>query len=186
MKIDTSKIEGYAEMSAEDKLKALEGYEIPDPDYTGYVKKDVFDKTAHELAAKKKELNAKLSDEEKAKLESEAAQKELNEKYNALLRENTIAKNKAKYLALGYDEKLAEETATAVVDGDVEKVFANEKKNLESFEKKIKQSILKDTPKPEGGSGDTVVTKESFMKMSYPDQLKYISAHPNWKAELKL
>ena len=36
-KIDVSKIEGYAEMSAEDKLKALEAFDIPDPDYSGYV-----------------------------------------------------------------------------------------------------------------------------------------------------
>ena len=65
-KIDVSKIEGYAEMSAEDKLKALEAYEVPDPDYSGYVKKDVFDKTAKELADKKKELKDKLTAEEQA------------------------------------------------------------------------------------------------------------------------
>ena len=31
MKIDTTKITGYAEMSAEDKLKALEAFEIEEP-----------------------------------------------------------------------------------------------------------------------------------------------------------
>ena len=31
MKIDTSKITGYSEMSAEDKLKALEGFEFDEP-----------------------------------------------------------------------------------------------------------------------------------------------------------
>ena len=59
-KIDVTQIEGYAEMSAEDKLKALEGFDIPDPDYSGYVKKDVFDKTASELAGVKKQLKDKL------------------------------------------------------------------------------------------------------------------------------
>lgn len=38
-KIDVTQIEGYAEMSAEDKLKALEGFDIPDPDYSGYVRR---------------------------------------------------------------------------------------------------------------------------------------------------
>ena len=35
MKIDVSTIEGYSEMTAEQKLKALESFEIADPDYTG-------------------------------------------------------------------------------------------------------------------------------------------------------
>ena len=52
-KIDVSQIEGYESMSVEDKLKALEGFEIPSPDFSGHVKKDLFDKTASELAALK-------------------------------------------------------------------------------------------------------------------------------------
>ena len=44
-KIDVSKIEGYAEMSAEDKLKALEAYDVPDPDMSGFVSKEQFDMT---------------------------------------------------------------------------------------------------------------------------------------------
>jgi hypothetical protein len=66
-KIDVTKIEGYADMTPEEKLKALEGYDVPDPDYSGYVKKDVFDKTASELAAKKKELTEKMSEDEQKK-----------------------------------------------------------------------------------------------------------------------
>ncbi len=42
MKIDITKIEGYRDgMTAEEKLTLLGEYEIPDPDYSGYVKKDV-------------------------------------------------------------------------------------------------------------------------------------------------
>ena len=39
--IDTSKIEGYENMTAEEKVQALESFSIADPDYSGYVKKDV-------------------------------------------------------------------------------------------------------------------------------------------------
>lgn len=176
-KIDVTQIEGYEEMSAEDKVKALEAFDTPDPDYSGYVKKDTFDKTAHELAEAKKELKAKMSDDDKAKLEAEQAQKELTEKYNALLRENTISKNKAKYLALGYDEKLAEETATAVADNDFEKVFANEKKNLEAQEKRIKAEVLKQTPKPDGGGGSDTMTIDKFRKLSPAERLKFSEEH---------
>ena len=36
-KIDVSTIEGFADMTAEQKVEALANYEFPDPDYTGYV-----------------------------------------------------------------------------------------------------------------------------------------------------
>ena len=68
MKIDVTKIEGYSEMSAEEKLAALESYTIPDPDYTGYVKKDAFDKAASEAAEWKRKHNALLSEEEQKRL----------------------------------------------------------------------------------------------------------------------
>ena len=50
MKVDVSKIEGYESMSAEEKLKAIESYEFAEPDYSGYVTKDTFDKTASEYS----------------------------------------------------------------------------------------------------------------------------------------
>lgn len=94
-KIDVSQIEGYAEMSAEDKLKALEEFEIADPDYSGYVKKEVFDTTAHELAEKKKELKAKLTDDEAEKQKQKEEQETLQANYEKLLRESTVSKDKA-------------------------------------------------------------------------------------------
>ena len=66
-KIDVSKIEGYENMTPEQKIAALEGFDTPDPDYSGYVKKDVFDKTASELAGVKKQLKEKMTDDEAAK-----------------------------------------------------------------------------------------------------------------------
>lgn len=177
-KIDVSKIEGYADMSAEEKLKALEALDLPDPDYSGYVKKDVFDKTAKELADKKKELKDKLSEDEKAQLERQEQQVAMEKELAALRRESTISKTKAKYLSLGYDEKLADETAQAVADGDTEKVFANEKKHLEAFEKSIRADALKNGPRPEGGQpGNPAMTLEKFRQLSPQDRLKFSQEH---------
>ena len=67
-KVDVTKIEGYDKMTPEEKIKALEAYETEDPDMSGYVKKEVFDKTASELAAKKKELTEKLTEDEQKKI----------------------------------------------------------------------------------------------------------------------
>lgn len=172
MRIDTSLIDGYADMSAEEKIKALEALELADPDYSGYVKKEVFDKTASELASKKKELNEKLSETERANKEREESDKQLRESYEALLRDTNISKATAKFLSLGYDEKLASETAIAYVDGDTDKVFANQAKAMQAFEKKIKSDVLKDTPKPVGGEGKGM-TKSDFNKMSSEDRIAW-------------
>lgn len=177
-KIDVSKIEGYADMSAEDKLKALESYDLPTPDYTGYVKKEVFDKTASELAEKKKELKEKMSADEQAQLEAKENVEKMQKELETLRRESNVSKSKAKFLALGYDEKLAEDTANAVADGDMEKVFANEQKHLESFEKQIRADVLKKTPKPEGGAGSDGMTLEKFRAMNPLDRHEFAQKNP--------
>ena len=178
MKISTEKIEGYKDMTLEQKLAALESYELEEPDYTGWVSKEVFDKTASELANSKKQLREKMSAEElKAKEDAEKMEALIKER-DELLREKTISGHKAQYLALGYEEKLATETAEALANGELDKVFANQKKHNESVEKKIRADVLKETPKPEGGAGSETITKEIFSKMSIAEQHKYSVEHP--------
>lgn len=156
-KIDTTKIEGYNEMTAEQKIAALEAYETKDPDYAGYVKKDIFDRTSSELANVKKQLRAKMSEDEQ-KSRDEAEQREKLEKdYNDLLKKVTISEHKNQFLALGYNDHLAGETAEALVNGDMTTVFTNQKKHLETMEKKIRADVLKETPKPDGGNGGNEV-----------------------------
>lgn len=184
MKIDVTQIEGYAEMSPEDKLKALEEFDIPDPDYSGYVKKDLYDKTASELAAKKKELKDKLTDEEQAKLEREQETQELRDNYQKLLRESNISKATAKFLALGYDDKLAAETAEAYVDGDTEKVFANQQKAQAAFEKRIRADALKDTPKPTPDGDSKTMTLKQLRAMTPQERYQYSVEHPSEYKEL--
>ena len=178
MKISTEKIEGYKDMTLEQKLAALETYEVDEPDYSGYVLKETFDKTASELANTKKQLREKMSAEELKAKEDAEKWDELIKERDALLREKTIAGHKANYLALGYEEKLATETAEAMANGELDKVFANQKKHIEAVEKKIRADVLKDTPKPEGGKGSDEITKEKFSKMSITEQYKYSIEHP--------
>ena len=178
MKIRTEKIEGYKDMTLEQKLEALENYEVDEPDYSGYVTKEVFDKTASELANSKKQLREKMSaDEIKAKEDSDKMV-ELQSKYDALLKESEITKNKARLLALGYEDKLATETAEAIVSGDTDKVFANQKKHLDSVEKKIREEVLTSTPRPTGGNGSETMTLDKFRKMPIEEQYKFSKEHP--------
>lgn len=177
-KIDLTTIEGYANMTTEQKLAALEGFNIPDPDYSGYVRKEVFDKTASELASKKKELTEKMTEDEQKKLQEQEHLEELQSKYDKLLHESEVSKCKAKLLAMGYEEKLADDTAEAMANGDSEKVFANQKKHLESVEKKVRADALKDTPKPIGDGNSKGMTAEKLRKMNPLDRLKYSQANP--------
>lgn len=177
-KIDVTKIEGYSDMTPEQKLAALEGYDVPDPDYTGYVKKDVFDKTASELAAKKKELTEKMTEDEQKKLKEQEERDELQSKYEKLLHESEVSKFKAKLLGMGYEEKLADDTAEAMANGDSEKVFANQKKHLEAVEKKVRAEALKDTPKPTGDGESKSMTLDKLRKMSPQERYDYSVKNP--------
>ncbi len=179
-KIDITQIEGYTSMTAEEKVSALEAFELPETDYTGWIKKDTYDKTASELAKVKKELRERMSAEEAEKEKEKEEREELEEKYNKLLRDSEINKNKSKLIAMGYDEALADETAIAMIDGDTEKVFANQKKHIEAVEKKAKTEALKDTPKPKsGGSGDDVMTLDKFRKLSPRERYDFSMKHPD-------
>lgn len=178
MKIDTTKIDGYDKMTIEEKLSALEGFEVESPDYSGYVPKAQYDKTASEAATYKKQLREKMSEEEiKAKEDADKLEAITKER-DALLREKTVATYKAKYLALGYDEKLADDTAEALVEGKLDRVFENQKKHIESVEKKIRADVLKETPKPEGGNGSDTMTKEKLRGMTIQERYEYSISHP--------
>lgn len=179
-KVDITKIEGYEGMTPEEKIKALEAYEIEDvqPDYSGYVKKDVFDKTASELAGVKKQLKEKMTDDEAAKQKEQEEREELQSKYDELLHKSLVSDYKAEYLAAGYDEKLAAETAEAMASGDTAKVFANQKKHLESVEKKARAEALKDTPKPTPDGDSKTMTLEKLRSMSPQERYEFSVKNP--------
>lgn len=186
MKIDVTKIDGYAEMSAEEKVALLEGYEIEEkePDFSGYVKKEVFDKTASELAQAKKESRQRLSEDEAKRIEQDEAMADLQAKYDKLLHNSMVAETKAKLLGLKYDEKLAEQTAEAMVSGDLDAVLKAHAKHLESFEKSLKAELLKSTPKPVGDGESNTMTLDNFRKLSAEDRLRYSQEHPEEYREM--
>ena len=141
-------------MTLEEIEIALESIDMP-TDGSAEIERlrNALSKSNSEAADYKKQLREKMSAEELKAKEDAEKWEEMEKNYNALLKKDAISTNKAKLLALGYDEKLAEETATAMVEGDTEKVFANQKLHLDSVEKKVRADVLKDTPKPTGGSG---------------------------------
>ena len=119
------------------------------------MKKEVFDAKATEAANLSKQLKSKMTDDEVAKAQADADRKALEDKYTELLRKSTIAEHTARYIAMpGYDEKLARETAEALFDGNMEKVFENQQKANAAYEKKLRADLVKQDPKPSGAGGD--------------------------------
>ena len=155
-KIDISKIEGYEEMSAEEKLAALEAFEMPEPDYSGWVKKEVLDKASSEAANFKKQLWEKMTEEEAAKAKAAEDMAAVQQELEQLRQDKVIQEYTAQFLGIGYDKDLAKETAEALQKGDMHTVFLNQTKFATTREKQLKAELLKDTPKPPAGNGAAI------------------------------
>lgn len=132
--MDTTKIEGYENMTTEEKLAALEAYEF---DTTGYVSKETFDKTARDAADWKRKYNGGV---ETAKT-TEARLAELE-------RKDKISTAKDKYIASGFSVDLAKATAEAFVDGNMETVLENITKHATDVATAAKDAALKGMSAP--------------------------------------
>lgn len=163
--IDVSAIEGFAEMTAEQKVDALTKFEIPEAvDMSKYVSKEVFDKKASEAAGLSKQLKDRMSEDEKKQTEAEESNKKILEELEQLRKDKTISTYTAQYLGMGYSKELAEDTAKAMADGDMEKVFANGLKHKEAMEKEIREKLMNGTPKPGGSGGNGDDGKDSAVE----------------------
>ena len=152
MNIDWTTIEGYREdMSADEKLALLATYEPATPadpnagsnsepaaPQKGFVTKAQFDKVASELATAKKQLRSKMSEDEQREADRVASEIAMKEELEMLRKEKMLSSYKASYLAQGYDEKLADEAANAMADGDSDAVFAIMKKHTAILEKELR------------------------------------------------
>lgn len=177
-KIDVQKIEGFESMTPEEKIAALQGFDFPDPDYSGYVKKELYDKAASDVAAWKKKNHDLLSEDERKKQEEAEKWANMEQELAGLKKEKTVSEYKAKLVSQGYDEELATATATAMESGDMETVFANNQKFLDGYAKKIIADKLKRTPR--GADGDTggTMTKDALRKMSPAERYDFSQKHP--------
>lgn len=169
-------IENYENMSIEEKLAALEAYE---PDMSGFVSKAVFDKKASEAADLSKQLKARMTEEEAKAIAEAESRAKLEARVQELETERAINTNVNSYLAMGYDEKLARSSAEALVKGDMETVFKNQKTHIETREKALKADLLKQTPPPVGGEKGTTVSKEQFDAMNFSQRVALKAENPD-------
>lgn len=168
-------IENYESMTPEEKVAALEAYE---PDMSGFVAKATFDKAASDLAAAKKSLREKMTEDEAKAAKVAEEQAALMAELEALRHEKLVGGYTTAYMAMGYDEKLAKASAEAMAKGDTETVFKNQKLHLENREKALRTELLMQTPDPAPGSVDTGMKKDEFMKLSLAEKQKFATENP--------
>ena len=178
MKIDASTIEGFDGMTPEQKVEALLGFEYDDgadkikaAEESAAKMKSAFDKAASEAASYKKQYNAKLTDEERAKQESEAALKAMQERLAEYEKRDKISTATAAFLKAGFDEKSAGLAAEAFTSGDIDSLVSSVKSFKASVETATKSSLMAGNPKPEGSTEPKVRTKADIMAIEdYAEQ----------------
>lgn len=135
-------------------------------------------KSNAEAAENKRKLREKQTEEEKQKEEQAAQLAAMQSELEQLRKDKVIATNKSQFIALGYEEQLASESAQAMADGDTAKVFANQKKFLDAQREKIKAELMKGTPNPPPGGGADTITKEVYRTMTLDEKQKLARENP--------
>lgn len=181
VKIDVGLIEGYAEMTAEEKIAALENFEIAAKVDTKEIEryKNAASKANSEAAEWKRKHNALLSEDEQRQLEKQQEIENMKAELEGLKQLKVESENKARLIGLGYSEELAEKSAQAITSGDIEKLFEYQKEFQEQLVNKTKSELLKETPTPPGGSGkQPEITPAQFAEMGYSERVQLNADNP--------
>ena len=165
MKIDTSKIENYAEMTAEEKLAALEAFEIeaPEPkDNSDEVikLKSALSKANGEAAEWKRQFREKQTEQERIEAERKEHEAAVEEELRGLRRDKTVSGFLAQCLSLGYDKELALRAAEAMADNDAAAIIACQQDFLDAKTKEIEASVLNRQPTLSVGAPPTAQQAE--------------------------
>lgn len=130
-----------------------------------------------EAAQKKREAEewkgkyqSTLSDQEKAEAKRKEDEQKMAERLHELERTNAITTHKAKYLAMGYDEGLAESSAVAMVDGNSDVLYQNMNAFINATKENVKAEMLKTQP---GISSGKPLSSEEMEKAKNEQLLKY-------------
>lgn len=145
-KIDIAKIEGYAEMTAEQKLNALENYEFDDGSIEYSKLKKAFDVAASDAASWKRKYQSTLDEQTRAAAEKEESDRLLREEVETLRKDKQFQGFKNQFLETGYGKELAEESAQAMVDGDTNRLFQNLQAFIKARSSEIEAAAMNKQP----------------------------------------
>ena len=183
MTVDVSKIDGYAEMSAEEKVKALEALNLEDEDMKAELEryKNANSKANSEAAEYKRKLKEMESKAAAGTSDTEKQMAELKEQIETLQREKSLSEKKASFLKLGMNEELANKCSEAFVNGDGDSLFEGMTSFMDAHDKAFKAELLKTTPRPkdEGGNPPPAMTLEKFRSLSTAEKMAFADDFPD-------
>lgn len=140
------------------------------------------DNLASENGGLRKQVNAKLTEEELKAQQKAEEQDELKQELAELRRENELNKATKRYMSMHMPEELATKLAQAELDGDMDLVTSSintfiEAKNKET-EERVKSEIYAQMPTPVSGNGDGQIdyNKQYNDKLAEGDLIGAINA----------
>ena len=164
MKIDTAKISGYAEMSVEERLAALEAFEFEAPapkDGDEVTKlKAALSKANSDAAEWKRQYRQGLDEAKRAEEERKEREEAVENELRTLRRDKTVSGYVAQCLALGYDKDLALRAAEAMADNDAAAIMACQQDFLEAKQKELEAAALNKQPSLTPGAPPTAKQAE--------------------------
>lgn len=174
-------IEGYAEMTAEQKLAVLEGLDKPEqisPDKEIERYKQAASKANSEAADYKRKLAEKMTEDERREAERAEELENLKKEVAESRRRETVAQHKAQYSALGFNDELASTAAEAMANGQPEEMFNAFKSFLSAHDKDYRDQLIRGGSEPPAGTNNEpkTFTREQIEKMT-PDEI-----NANWEA----
>ena len=185
-KIDVSTIEGFDGMSAEEKVNALLGVDLPDSSAEIERLKNSLNKATSEASEWKKKHNALLSEDQRKSEEENETMAALREELETLRKEKTVSNFTAKLLENGFAKEEASKGAQMLAEGNIDAFFGTLSVYKGNLEKSIKSELLKNNPVPDShGGADTIMTREKFEKLSLHDKMVFMNEHPEDYAAIK-
>lgn len=131
--------------------------------------KSSFDKASSEAAEFKKQLRAKLTEDEQKQLEIEEEKAKQAEYIKELETFKKMSDATTRYMTVVcMSADLAKEAAQAEIDGDMDRLTEVYRKHNETVKKQMETDFLKGRPPINNGSNGSAITKESILAIKDP------------------
>lgn len=176
----TEKIKNYAELSVEERLKALEELELEEnPNEKHY--KELISKANGEASEWKKKYTATLDENQRKEAEIKEEQERTKAELLEYKEKERVSNYASKLISLGFEEEVARESAKCLPEGIGDNFWATLNNNKSEFEKKIRADNIKSMPRPSGMfTGATAKTKDDILKIKDTvERQKAIAENPN-------
>ena len=163
VKLDTSRIAGWDDLSAEDRVKALLEQEIEveqtEPAETLKLK-NALNKACEEAASYKKALREKQSEAERAEADRAEREKALQDELASYRDKERISSYKAQLMSAGVDSETADLMAKSLPEGVSDEYFLATKSFLDNQRQKLLTESINKQPGLSVGTPPTAAQAE--------------------------